>query len=111
MPTSDGLTGGSLSTVHRMCGESSTEFAGETAQGASRQPATGPAGTETEAETMEYKCPLYESSQYTCDRQAVYLVNNTAICGYHAGKLGLRMETNDAGEIITTSTFITKVPA
>ena len=60
---------------------------------------------------MEYKCPMYESRSYTCDRPAVYLVNSTAICEYHAMKLGLRMEANDAGELITTSTFITKVPA
>ena len=33
---------------------------------------------------MEYKCPLYESSQFTCDRPAVHLVNGTAICAYHA---------------------------
>ena len=40
---------------------------------------------------MEYKCPIYESSQFTCDRDAVHLVNGTAICTYHALKLALTL--------------------
>ena len=49
---------------------------------------------------MEYKCPMYESSQYLCDRPAVYLFNGTAICKFHAMRLELRMNTH--GDIIPT---------
>ena len=35
---------------------------------------------------MEYRCPIHESSKYTCDRPAQYLVSGTAICSYHAAK-------------------------
>ena len=40
---------------------------------------------------MEYKCPIYESNQYTCGREAIHLVNGTAICTYHALKLTLTL--------------------
>ena len=40
---------------------------------------------------MEYKCPMYESSQYLCDRPAVYLFNGTALCAHHAKTLHLRI--------------------
>ena len=49
---------------------------------------------------MEYKCPIYESSQYICDRPAVYLFNGTAICTFHAKILELRINTY--GDIIPT---------
>ena len=56
---------------------------------------------------MEYKCPLYESSQYTCDRDAVHLVQGTAICSYNAMKMALRV--NEQGQIAAAP--VTKVPA
>jgi hypothetical protein len=47
---------------------------------------------------MEYKCPLYESSQFTCDRPAVHLVNGTAICAYHALRLEIRVNRGNASK-------------
>lgn len=47
---------------------------------------------------MEYKCPFPESTPYTCDRKAIYLVHGTAICDYHALKLAIRV--NDQGQIV-----------
>lgn len=41
-----------------------------------------------------YKCPIYESTRFLCDRNAVHLVSGTAICDYHAAKLGLTMQVN-----------------
>ena len=49
---------------------------------------------------MEYKCPMYESAQYICDRPAVHLVNGTAICTHHAFRLELRI--NIYGDIFPT---------
>ena len=52
---------------------------------------------------MEYKCPMYESSQFTCGREVVHLVQGTAICNYHAMRMALRV--NEQGQIAA------KVPA
>ena len=34
-------------------------------------------------------CPIRESSKFLCARPAVYLVNGTAICAVHAGRLDI----------------------
>ena len=51
---------------------------------------------------MEYRCPIHESSKYTCDRPAQYLVSGTAICSYHAAGAGLVVKTS-VKEVIVTS--------
>ena len=43
-------------------------------------------------------CPIRESSKFLCDRPAVYLVNGTAICAVHAGKLRGLIEDFIAGK-------------
>ena len=54
---------------------------------------------------MEYRCPIYESPAFTCDRVAHYLVAGTAICGYHALDAGLLLLTtgDPPGRAIITS--------
>ena len=49
---------------------------------------------------MEYKCPIYESSTFTCDRKAVYLVAGTAICDYHAMQAGLTLKIGTQGQVL-----------
>ena len=38
---------------------------------------------------MEYKCAIFESKDYLCDREAVYLVAGTALCAIHGKRFGL----------------------
>ena len=38
---------------------------------------------------MEYKCAIHESTEFLCDRQAVYLVAGTALCAIHGKRFGL----------------------
>ena len=53
---------------------------------------------------MEYRCPIYESAAFTCDRVAHYLVAGTAVCSIHALRAGLLVTTGDPpGQAIITS--------
>ena len=38
---------------------------------------------------MEYKCGIFESKAFLCDRQAVYLIAGTALCAIHGKRFGL----------------------
>jgi hypothetical protein len=51
---------------------------------------------------MEYLCPLYESSAFTCDRKARYLVAGTVICDYHALRAGLTIKTGEQDQVVIT---------
>jgi hypothetical protein len=51
---------------------------------------------------MEYRCPIYESSKFLCDRPAHYLVAGTSICGYHALHAGLIVTIAHDGVIVTS---------
>jgi len=53
---------------------------------------------------MEYRCPIHESTAFTCDRPAQYLVAGTAICSTHALRAGLLVTTGDPpGQAIITT--------
>ena len=49
---------------------------------------------------MEYKCPIYESRSFSCDRKAQYLVAGTMICNYHALQAALHIKTGEQGQVI-----------
>ena len=40
----------------------------------------------------EYICPIFESADYLCDREAVHLVAGTAICWVHAKRLRITLD-------------------
>ena len=52
---------------------------------------------------MEYKCPIYESSKFTCGRKANNLVAGTAICDYHAMQAVLTMKVGGYGQVVVTA--------
>lgn len=52
---------------------------------------------------MEYLCPFPESSKYPCGRKAVYLVQGTVICDYHALRVAIKV--NDQGQIIASPRY------
>ena len=41
---------------------------------------------------MEYRCPIHESTEFLCDREAVHLIRGTAICRVHAKRMSLNLE-------------------
>ena len=41
---------------------------------------------------MEYACPIEESTEFLCDREAVHLVAGTAICWIHAKRLRITLD-------------------
>jgi|CoawatStandDraft_6_1074263.scaffolds.fasta_scaffold502655_2 hypothetical protein len=41
---------------------------------------------------MEYACPIEESTEFLCDREAVHLVAGTAICRVHAKIMSITLE-------------------
>ena len=49
---------------------------------------------------IAFLCPIRESSEFLCDRPAVHLVNGTAICAVHAGRLDIAtvVENFNAGK-------------
>ena len=41
---------------------------------------------------MEYACPIEESTEFLCAREAVHLVAGTAICWVHAKRLRITLD-------------------
>ena len=39
-----------------------------------------------------FLCPIYESTEFLCDRPAMHLIGATAICPVHAKRLGLTLD-------------------
>ena len=39
-----------------------------------------------------FLCPIYESTEFLCDRPAMHLIGSTAICPVHAKRLGLTLD-------------------
>ena len=59
---------------------------------------------------MEYKCPIYESRSFSCDRKAQYLVAGTMICAYHALQAAMTTRVHHIGPTNETIT-VPKEPA
>ena len=57
----------------------------------------------TQGGVMEYKCPIYESSAFICDRTANYLVAGTLICDFHAMQAGLTVKVGDNGQVVVAA--------
>ena len=38
---------------------------------------------------MEYKCGIFESRKFLCDRTAEYFIAGTALCAIHGKRFGL----------------------